>query len=112
MTTLEHPQIVSKLERRLRVKLGCVTTTCENYKCNGIVGEVDLYGFDFKHQVLYAIEVKGRDNQNNSTKAYHQLNKDEVYLRRLFHDFEPFKLVRLYAHSDKTKRQRYDVVRL
>ena len=109
---MEHPIIVNKLERRLRVKLGCVTTTCENYKCNGINGEIDLYGFDFKNKILYAIEVKGRDNPKNSSKAFYQLNKDEVYLRRLFHDFEPFKLVRLYAHSDKNKRQKYNIVKL
>jgi len=108
---MEHQIILSKLERRLRVKLGCITSCNEEFRNKGEHGEVDLYGFDFRHRILYTIEIKRTDNPKNSTKAYKQLNKDEAYLRRLFFDFEPFKIIRFYAHSNKYKRQRYEVTR-
>ena len=108
---MEHNQIVNKLERRLRVKLGCITTSNEEYRNKGENGEIDLYGFDFKNQRLYAIEIKRTNSPKNSTKAFHQLDKDEKYLRRLFFDFEPFSLLRFYAYSSKDKKIGYEVVR-
>ena len=108
---LAHNVIVSKLEKRLRVKLGCVTASCEEFRINGTDGEIDLYGFNSTRRILFDIEVKGRDNPKNSTTAYHQLDKGEAYLRKLFEDFEPFKLVRMYSFSDSNKKRGYNAIK-
>jgi hypothetical protein len=86
---ISYDKIIRRLERRLK-GIGCVTQSCEEYSIQGRDGEIDLYGFDFQKKRLFAIEVKQTDYHRN--KAIKQLAKDEVYLRRLFFDFEPFSL--------------------
>ena len=99
---MEHDLIISRLEKHLKEQ-GCITQTCEEFNINGRKGECDLYGFDFKNRILCVYEVKSHHNPKNFFKARYQLQKDEEYLKRLFFDFAPFKLVKFYCYSSRTE---------
>jgi len=99
---IPHNEIISQLEKEL-TNQEIVTQTNVEYSINGRDGECDLYGFDFKNKILYIFEVKTHDSPKSYNKVKVQLDKDEEYLRRLFFDFEPFKIIKNYCFNKYNK---------
>jgi len=107
---MEHKRIQNDLERRLK-KICNYVWTNEEYKLQGISGECDVGGIIKKWDRMFVFEVKTTDNDKNRLKAYHQLSKDESFYTKLYHDYEPFQILKFYAYGSD-KRRGYDVIRV
>lgn len=108
---MKHDKIIDDIVERLyNSHPGSKIETCKDYKIywkNKIRdGEFDIALYDKPHNLMYLIEVKGRDSHRHRKKAKEQLKKDIKY----FTDCGKFcQKYGFYAFTDKRKPRGYNV---
>lgn len=104
---MKHNSIVKNIYRRLNKNSSIDDIICreEEYLSYGCgVGEVDVYRV---HEgVAVAVEVKTNDHEKARRKAYHQLEKDAIYLHEFF---KIKKYTGFYAYTNKYAKRGYNV---
>jgi hypothetical protein len=114
---MQHDQIISNLEERLKGFCSIVETRGEykfkasdnRFRCDSlgyVNGEFDIVGIHNNNILIF--EVKTRDTVDSRLKELYQLDKDTEYFSRYCQDLSVKKFV---AYSYKNKRG-YDVERI